>query len=130
MIKQTDENWKMDLNQLLADSLANSDNVDYAKIGFYYVTKAPKYLYKFYADNDRNVEAVFSNKMWYSAPICFNDPYDCDFTIDKRATIDSLVSSIAQVYNFNRGSAAWMSAYNAVEKKFPELAETIDNLKS
>ena len=130
MISKDDENWKKDLNQLLVNGMVYPNRTDYASIGYYYDKVAPKYLYKFYAGSERNVETVFNNKMWYSAPICFNDPYDCDFTIDKRATINSLLVSIAQENNMKKGSAAWKEAHIVLEKEFPNLSKTIDNLKS
>ena len=52
-----------------------------------------------YGDRKHNIDAVFNNKMWYSAPVRFNDPYDCDFAIDEPATIDSLLRSIAYTNN-------------------------------
>ena len=50
MIKKTDEYWKKDLNQLLVDSLVHPNVADNTKIGFYYYTKAPNYLYKYYCE--------------------------------------------------------------------------------
>lgn len=130
MTKQSDDNWKKDLNQLLVDSLVYPKRADYTKIGIYYDTKAPKHLYKYYADNERDVETVFNNEMWYSAPVCFNDPYDCDFAIDEPATIDSLLSSIARDNNIKRGSSAWKNAYIATKKEFPSFRNAIISMKS
>lgn len=130
MTKNTDENWKKDLNQLLVDSMVYHDKADYKKIGHYYDKVAPKHLYKYYADNERNIETVFNNKMWYSAPSCFNDPYDCDFSIDEPATINSLLSSIARDNNMKRGSSAWKKAYIAAKKEFPSFINTINSMKS
>ena len=130
MINKTDENWKDDLNQLLVDSLVYPSRADYTRIGCYYDTKAPKHLYKYYADNERNVETVFNNKMWYSAPVCFNDPYDCDFAIDETAAIDSLLCSIASENNIKRGSAAWENALIATKKGFPSFRNEITSMRS
>lgn len=103
---------------------------DYTKIGYYYETVAPKHLYKYYADSEQSVETVFNNKMWYSAPSCFNDPYDCDFSIDESATINSLLLSIARNNNMKRGSEAWNNAYIAAKKQFPSFINTINSMKS
>lgn len=130
MIKKTDEYWKKDLNQLLVDSLVHPNVADNTKIGFYYYTKAPNYLYKYYGDRKHNIDAVFNNKMWYSAPVRFNDPYDCDFAIDEPATIDSLLQSIAYTNNMKRGSEAWKNACVALKKAFPSFRETLDTMKS
>ena len=61
MTIQMDEIQKKELNQLLVDSIVNPDKADYIRIGYYYEERAPKYLYKYYRDNRRNVDAVFNN---------------------------------------------------------------------
>lgn len=130
MEKQINEKWKKNLNHLLVDSIVHPNKADYTSIGYYYDTEAPKSLYKYYADNEQNTEAIFNNKMWYSAPICFNDPYDCDFAIDESATIKSLLCSIARETKMKKGSVAWRNAYIATKKEFPSLIKTFDSMKS
>ena len=130
MTIQMDEIQKKELNQLLVDSIVNPDKADYIRIGYYYEERAPKYLYKYYRDNQRNVDAVFNNKMWYSAPISFNDPYDCDFALDEPAIINSLLYSIVCDNNMRKGSVAWKSAYITLKKEFPKFKMVIEDMKS
>ena len=69
--------------------------------------------------------------MWYSAPVCFNDPYDCDFAIDENDTINTLLSSSFVGDNtIKMGSPEWTAAYIAAKKNFPILLNEFNCIKS
>lgn len=49
-----------------------------------YPTKA----YKYRPDNDKTQRIITHNELWFSSPVEFNDPYDCNAPIDSDITLE------------------------------------------
>lgn len=79
----------------------------YKQIGYYYLCCAPAYLYKYYRDDTKNLNAVKENKMWYSAPCKFNDIFDCDISIDEEKIFEQEIKTSAIGKGITPGSTRW-----------------------
>lgn len=51
-------------------------------------------LYKYMGDQKRALEILRTNKIWYSKPERFNDPFDCDIDIASAVTWEQYVGAI------------------------------------
>jgi len=51
-------------------------------------------LYKYYADKERVIEILKTERIWYSKPERFNDPFDCDIDITSNVTWDQFAEII------------------------------------
>lgn len=52
-------------------------------MGEIYSCYTPKSIYKYFKENELDIKAIDNDKMWYSIPANFNDPFDCSFYINK-----------------------------------------------
>ncbi|MDD6678683.1 MAG: hypothetical protein PUF71_04775 [Firmicutes bacterium] len=88
-----DEEWKKQLREKFIILMTGSEREEqylYANIGYVYQCYAPTSVYKYYSDSSLNLDALKSNKMWYSAPCNFNDVFDCDVTVDEELTQNAI----------------------------------------
>ena len=46
----------------------------------------PQYLYRFRPINEYLDDIISNNQLWFSKPVDFNDPFDCNITIDTNNT--------------------------------------------
>lgn len=46
------------------------------------IPKFPSSVIKFYSDNDYNLDSLKEQKIWFSSPSYFNDPFDCAINMD------------------------------------------------
>ena len=126
-----DDNWKLSLINCIAKSFDdNADKNDiYEKAGQFYLCYAPNYLYKYYSDADRNIDAVKSNKMWYAAPIGFNDVFDCDIAIDEKGLFNSSLKQVPKGTTIRKGSHMWLQLKKTLQTELKPLGQTIEELK-
>ncbi len=130
---QNDENelWKKDLISLFVDSLCNnsSSKESVAKVGYYYSCCAPAYIYKYYSVDPLNLDAIKNNKMWYSAPVRFNDVFDCDLLIDKDAIEDSFIKQYPGIRKIRPGSPAWLKFQDVFDKSLIDLKSKVEAIR-
>ena len=116
----TDDSWKQSLRSAIIIALTESGqtkNQALEQVGSYYQYYAPAFFYKYYRDQSLNLDAVMSNKMWYSAPCNFNDPFDCDIAIDEQAIFKSLLSGVPGGKVIREGSYAWLQLKSNLHKQ-------------
>jgi hypothetical protein len=99
-------------------------------IGYYYMCCAPASLYKYYSDLPRNFEAVKNNKMWYSAPCCFNDVFDCTLTIEEKDIFDSTLRMVPDSMSIRKGSPMWKQIRGTVGQNIRTFLSSFDDLRS
>lgn len=105
-----DEEWKERLREKFIILMAGNEQEKqylYANIGFVYQCYAPASVYKYYSDNDLNINALKTNRMWYSAPSVFNDVFDCDVTVDEDKLFKSILQSYPGMQGVRAGSPLW-----------------------
>lgn len=71
-----------------------------------------------------------SNKMWYSAPCNFNDPFDCDIAIDEQAILKSLLPGVPGGKIIREGSYAWFQLKSNLHKQIAPLEKALVRQKS
>ena len=101
-----------------------------AELGYYYMCYAPSSLYKYYSDNPRNIEAIKNNKMWYSAPCCFNDVFDCTLTIDEKDIFNSILHMAPDSMGIREGSPMWNQIRGTISRKIRDALSSFDDLRS
>lgn len=85
--KVSDDRWKEELRKEIVTAITGSplEKIKaFGQVGYYYKCHAPATIYKYFRDDQRSLEAVKCNKLWYSAPCKFNDVFDCDILIDEK----------------------------------------------
>lgn len=127
-----DEEWKKQLRENFIILMTGSEREKqslYANIGYIYQCYAPASVYKYYGDSSLNLDALKSDKMWYSAPCNFNDVFDCDVTVDE----DQLFSSI-QAYpgmqGVRRGSPMWKQMKIQAKSSARGMREMFSQMRS
>lgn len=129
----TDDSWKQSLRSAIIIALTESGqtkNQALEQVGSYYQYYAPTFFYKYYRDQSLNLDAVMSNKMWYSAPCNFNDPFDCDIAIDEQAIFKSLLSGVPGGKVIREGSYAWLQLKSNLHKQVAPLEKALVRQKS
>lgn len=128
-----DDSWKSDLHSALVISMVGDrQERDGAcgQIGRYYQCIAPASLYKYYSDDpDRIENTVFSNKMWYSAPVNFNDIFDCDAYIDTEGIVGSAVKLESNGFEIRRNSPLWRRIEQGIEPQIETLRMVFNNYR-
>lgn len=46
----------------------------------------PRYLYKYRGTDEFTKNIIKNNALWFSTPLSFNDPFDCQITLDTVST--------------------------------------------
>lgn len=59
----------------------------------------PESLYRYRAVNTNNLEALLSDRLYFSEPQYFNDPFDCSFFVDINKARDELINKTNQRQN-------------------------------
>ena len=105
-----DEEWKKRLREKFIILMAGNEQEKqslYANIGFVYQCYAPASVYKYYSDNALNINALKTNRMWYSAPSVFNDVFVCVVTVDEDKLFKSILQSYPGMQGVRVGSPIW-----------------------
>ena len=125
------DNWKISLRDCIINSFDDNINKNeiYEKTGLFYMCYAPNYLYKYYSGTDRNIDVVKSNKMWYSAPISFNDVFDSDIATDEKALFNSSLKLASRDISIRKGSPMWIQLKNKVRTELKSLCQTFEEMK-
>ena len=127
-----DDEWKKELRDLLIASL-NAYSTGQAKyweeIGNYYLNIAPHSLYKYYSDKLRNLNTVKNNTMWYSAPSFFNDAFDSDFSVDKKAIFKDFSEYYSVGRTIRMGSNEWKNMMSFTTQKIKSFRNELENLR-
>ena len=50
----------------------------------------PHYLYKYRAINDNTIKTIAENKLFFSNPYNFNDPYDCNVSVERNSSEEEI----------------------------------------
>ena len=118
-----DSVWKTELRDILGLAASASSDEErrrlYTKVGYYYHCCAPCSLYKYYPNKTRNLDCVANHQMWYSAPINFNDVFDCDVSLNQEELFKNMMNSLPGANRIKKGSAAWRDLRSKV---FPQIA--------
>lgn len=128
-----EDSWKTALRKKLISVVSGQEkgNVNlYTDIGICYQCYAPASLFKYYSDCNQNLEAVKANKMWYSAPCCFNDVFDCDIMINDDKLFDSILEMCPSIKGFRKGSPMWLELKSQAKKSSSELKKMFANMRS
>ena len=52
----------------------------------------PQFIYKYQRIDDHTDDLFINSNLWFSNPLDFNDPFDCQLTIDSKNTLEEIVS--------------------------------------
>lgn len=73
-------------------------NQEKESIGEYYINYAPRKLYKYRWDlQERDLQALTMNRMWFSNCKLFNDPFECTSNTNYARLIDKLLKGNTEV---------------------------------
>ncbi|MNK65759.1 hypothetical protein D3C87_850610 [compost metagenome] len=50
----------------------------------------PRFLNKYRVDDDNTRKIITENELWFSDPLVFNDPYDCNTPIHKKTSLENI----------------------------------------
>ena len=127
-----DEEWKKQLREKFIILMTGSEREKqslYANIGYVYQCYAPASVYKYYSDSSLNLNALKSNKMWYSAPCNFNDVFDCDVTVDKDQLFKS-IQTYPGVQGVRIGSPMWKQMKSQAKSSARGMREMFSQMRS
>ena len=127
-----DEEWKKQLREKFIILMTGSEREKqslYANIGYVYQCYAPASVYKYYSDSSLNLDALKSNKMWYSAPCNFNDVFDCDVTVDEDQLFKS-IQTYPGVQGVRIGSPMWKQMKSQAKSSAREMREMFSQMRS
>lgn len=130
--KETD-NWKEKLRSEIITAILDDPQKKAAaekQVGYYYMCCAPSYIYKYYSDKPEKLETVKNNKMWYSAPVNFNDVFDCDISVDEKELFNSLLQMNPDKRQIRKGSPMWIQLKGVIHKEIQSLQSTFEDLKT
>ena len=127
------EDWKKELRTELVAGLTGDlqeKNAAFSHIGYYYMSYAPVFLYKYYSDKQEKIDSVREKKMWYSAPCNFNDVFDCDISIDETRIFNSLLQMVPDKRGVRPGSQMWRQLKKIMNKEIHSLRDTFEYMKT
>jgi len=105
------------IKRLLGQQLSKEDS---ETVGRYYVLQVPSKMYRYRPyrpDDNREIEAIINNNIWFSALSEFNDPFESYYTLD----VKSLISLDTDIKNI-MGSLSLIQQQTLIE----EVLEDID----
>lgn len=132
-LEEEHSEWKKQLRKEFISALVGSPSEKtkaFWQIGYYYKCCAPASIYKYFRDDQRSLDTVKENKLWYSAPINFNDVFDSDILIDENGVFDSMLKMPDVPKEIRPGSQVWKAIRNQFRKDLPTLRANLDGLKS
>ena len=86
-------------------------------------------MYKYYSDSLLNLDALKSNKMWYSAPCNFNDVFDCDVMVDEDQLFKS-IQAYPGVQGVRPGSPMWKQMKSQAKGSARGMREMFSKMRS
>jgi len=102
----------------------------YTEVGYYYQCFAPASLYKYYPDTQLCLDNIKNNKMWYSAPINFNDVFDCDIAIDEKKVFEEALKLFPDKRGVRPGSKIWKDFRKTMKQQLKDLQSKIVELRN
>ena len=124
----SDDEWKQKLLDFLIASM-NGDESVLGDIGYYYQCYAPTSIYKYYPDTGRKLNEIKENKMWYSAPSKFNDPFDCEFLISEEELFHNAMKNLPDKRGIRPGSPIWKKMRGEMKRQVRKMQAVFDNLR-
>lgn len=128
-----DDNWKKDLREKLIVGIietAPKKAIIASEVGYYYECCAPASIFKYYPDNLNRLEAIKANKIWYSAPIAFNDVFDSDIAIDEKGIFNSALSMCPDKRGVRAGSPKWKELQSIIHQEVKTFHSTWETLRT
>ena len=126
-------NWKNELrDDLLASIIGNPSDRTKAieKVGYAYYCYAPSSVYKYFPPNLERFKSIQNNRLWYSAPIRFNDVFDSDFPIDREAIFKSFLSQVPGGRGVRAGSPMWKQLRSEMPRNVKEFKDCLNQVRS
>lgn len=126
------DEWKLKLrSELITGIIGNEEEKAnaYGEVGYYYTCCAPASIYKYYSDNELNMDSLKNNKMWYSAPCNFNDVFDCDIFINEEKIFNDFLKLIPDKRTVRVGSKIWIELKSIIRKEIKKLRYDFDASK-
>lgn len=121
------DQWKNDLHKKAIEILlGNNSNENYEQIGYAYLCYAQNYIYKYFPDDIDRFDAIKENKMRYSAPINFNDVFDCDFSEDFESIFNSVLKQAPYGTIIRKNSKKWIELRGTIKKALALFHQTMD----
>ena len=121
------DQWKNDLHKKAIEILlGNNSNENYEQIGYAYLCYAQNYIYKYFPDDIDRFNAIKENKMRYSAPINFNDVFDCDFSEDFESIFNSVLKQAPYGTIIRKNSKKWIELRGTIKKALALFHQTMD----
>lgn len=115
-IAAENESWKSELRGIYCRVLSNKAQPnDLIRAEVIYNCLAPKTLFKYFSDNDYNIDNITNDTMWYSSPACFNDVFDVDFQIDKKKIIDDALKQVCRQTGIKKHDPRWIKARQEIQ---------------
>ncbi len=124
--------WKVKLRDNIKKYLTDNNPISSRSIETYigavYCNLAPKFIYKYYNfDRFRTIE---NRKMWYSAPIHFNDVFDTDFPVNRKAIVADMIDQLQGGKTIRPGSKEWLDIQRLATQKISRFQKTIASSRS
>ena len=123
-----DDEWKNKLIEAFISSI-NDNKSDLEKVVYYYLCYAPASIYKYYSNTERKLNTVKENKMWYSAPSMFNDPFDCEFMISEDKILNNMLQTIPDIKGTKAGSPVWKALKSELNRQIPKLKMALEHAR-
>lgn len=57
----------------------------------------PQNIFKYRSDNDKTERIITDNELWFSNPLLFNDPYDCNTPINTTTSLSDIKNWLTKV---------------------------------
>ena len=137
MDQEKSQEWKLRLREMIKMRMLDDKSGGIASkalefgIGASYRNQAPKKLYKYFRDDLDRFKAVENNKMWYSAPIHFNDVFDADFPVNRKAVLTGMINQVQEGGKTVRtGSKEWRDLNLVATQAISEIAKGIAPTRS
>jgi len=87
-------------------------------IGRYYLTQAPRKIYRYRPEHSREIEALVEHKIWFSRLQGLNDPFEFNARVD--------VKSLAMSENDTRSQLQAMSFAQQQQSHFKQISKELD----
>ncbi len=125
-----EKDWKIDLrNEVLKAITGKIEEKLLASLNFHrlYCDKTPTSLFKYYSD--KRLNSIKESKLWYSEPCKFNDVFDSDIAVDKKALFQEMVR-LSPNQPVIPGSPRWKHLNDGFTPLLKILHKNIDEIKT